>query len=334
MKAVLCWCFSLTTLLANPLPGAIPDSIGVEPLHPGSVQAPAGLAIAGDRIYVSENKSNYVAILDLEGRKIGRFGSIGSKAGEFFRPSEIRVGSDGKIYVNDFGNERVQVFSPTGEPLGSVSVTGSKGMAISADGLLFLGLPGEKTVVSAFDSSGNRTNGFGALRKVTDLYQGKGGALDERFRIVINRVHLEADREGGVFVIYRFAPVVQHYDRMGELVWETRLTGALVDTLSERFLNRSRGAANFMMTATDGQAANVVTLGAAYDTPLRRVYVVLPGFGLAILDDLGKQVEILPLDAGQADEKLFPFRLEHAESGVLTGIDIFSGSLWRLRLPE
>ena len=44
------------------------------------------------------------------------FGSRGSALGEFERPTDLDVGPQGRLYVVDFGNDRIQVFAPLGEP--------------------------------------------------------------------------------------------------------------------------------------------------------------------------------------------------------------------------
>ena len=38
------------------------------------------------------------------------WGKAGNQQGEFDRPNDIAIGADGRVYVADFGNARVQVF--------------------------------------------------------------------------------------------------------------------------------------------------------------------------------------------------------------------------------
>ncbi len=80
------------------------------------------------KIYVTDTGNNRVCVFNKEGRFLFSFGKLGSakpppgmkitwKPGEFNYPYGIGVSKDGKIYVADTLNWRVQVFSPSGKPL-------------------------------------------------------------------------------------------------------------------------------------------------------------------------------------------------------------------------
>ena len=49
------------------------------------------------------------------GEFLNAWGSAGSDAGQFDRPSGIAVAGDGTVYVVDTGNHRIQLFTPDGE---------------------------------------------------------------------------------------------------------------------------------------------------------------------------------------------------------------------------
>ena len=59
------------------------------------------------------------------------FGSRGSKDGQFLGPTGIAIDSTGIVFVADWDNHRVQLFSPKGDFIGKF---GTKGMKL----LLFL----------------------------------------------------------------------------------------------------------------------------------------------------------------------------------------------------
>ena len=82
-------------------------SYGTGPLQ---FNCPLGIAISGDVIYVAENAGNRIHKLTLGRKFLGTFGSSGSGEGQFHSPWGISIGPDGKIYVAEWNNHRIQVF--------------------------------------------------------------------------------------------------------------------------------------------------------------------------------------------------------------------------------
>ena len=84
--------------------------------HPADMcVAPAGSPQAGD-IFVADGYGNSsVHRFSASGDYISSFGAPGSGPGEFRVPHSVRVSPDGRIYVADRENNRVQIFSPRGE---------------------------------------------------------------------------------------------------------------------------------------------------------------------------------------------------------------------------
>ena len=84
--------------------------------HPADMcVAPPGSPLTGE-IFVADGYGNSsVHHFSAFGNHIGSFGSPGSSAGEFRVPHSVRVSVDGRIYVADRENNRVQIFSPDGE---------------------------------------------------------------------------------------------------------------------------------------------------------------------------------------------------------------------------
>ena len=75
---------------------------------------PTGLAYLRDNklLYAVDTKDNTVHLFNKRLEYQGYFGGRGGKNGEFNLPTHIAAGFDGRIYVNDAMNFRVQVFSP------------------------------------------------------------------------------------------------------------------------------------------------------------------------------------------------------------------------------
>ena len=72
---------------------------------------PIGITINGDIIYVTENGGHRIQKITLGGEFISTFGINGSGGGQFSYPWGICIGPDGRIYVVDAGNDRIQVFN-------------------------------------------------------------------------------------------------------------------------------------------------------------------------------------------------------------------------------
>ena len=89
--------------------------------YQASMQAPfnhpsdTAVSPSGD-IYVSDGYANSsVHRFSAEGRYISSFGSPGSGPGQFRVPHSLRISNDGRVYVCDRENDRVQVFTADGE---------------------------------------------------------------------------------------------------------------------------------------------------------------------------------------------------------------------------
>lgn len=79
--------------------------------HPADVcVAPSG------ELYVADGYGNSsVHRFNAAGEYMGSFGSPGSGPGQFRVPHSVSVSQDGRVYVADRENNRVQVFTPEGE---------------------------------------------------------------------------------------------------------------------------------------------------------------------------------------------------------------------------
>ena len=122
---------------------------------------PQGIAITGEVVYVAEYCGNRIHKLTTGGEFLGTFGERGSDVGQFNCPFDIKISPDGKMYVADIGNNRVQVFHPDwtyshvidGTVSGDGSFTSPEGLAFDLSGNVHVSAYGSSSV-TVFTPSG------------------------------------------------------------------------------------------------------------------------------------------------------------------------------------
>ena len=97
-----------------------------------------GMALWGDRMAATNTDRSTVTVFDLDGVRLHTFGKDGTGPGEFWFPATLCAHPNGNLLVREFGNERVQEVTWTGEHVRFI-YTGKNGwspgrMAVSPDG--------------------------------------------------------------------------------------------------------------------------------------------------------------------------------------------------------
>lgn len=110
----------------------------------GQFSSPAGIAVAGDAIYVSDTGNARISrfIVSTVASSTGSWGSRGRGPGAFRGPLGIAVANDGAVWVCDSENDRLQEFTPDGQFLSQFGTTGGQlgqfhapaGLALSSSG--------------------------------------------------------------------------------------------------------------------------------------------------------------------------------------------------------
>lgn len=180
---------------------------------PGEFLFPAGLDVHGDRLAVADSGNHRVQILDLKSGKITEVGQAPGPArrsgmarnGELARPADVAFAEDGRLFVADTSNHRVQVFDLEGGFLRGWGGFGSHVGLFSAP--TGIDLHGERLHVvdrdnhriQVFGLDGAALEGFGihALRP----HEGEG-ALHDPTSIAVhpsgNRIAIAEPREDRV----------------------------------------------------------------------------------------------------------------------------------------
>ncbi len=97
-------------------------SFGGFGLKQGEFSGPEGIFVdKKNNIYVVDSGNNRVQQFRINRDNavifLREFGKRGAGPGQFFRPTDVCVSDDGKIFVTDMGNKRVQVFDDSGNYL-------------------------------------------------------------------------------------------------------------------------------------------------------------------------------------------------------------------------
>lgn len=86
---------------------------------------PLAITIHGSSLYISD-RTGQIIIMDLNGKVMSKFSKPGTKEGMLNYPNGLVVANDGRIFVSDTGNSRVQIFSPQGIYLQTLNTRGSE----------------------------------------------------------------------------------------------------------------------------------------------------------------------------------------------------------------
>ena len=130
---------------------------------------PGGVAVWGDRIYVSDIKNHEIQVLDKgSGKLLFKFGKAGSKEEELFFPTNIVIGPDQHLYVSNTGNFRIQKFTVDGKFVRSFGEIGKspgqfarpKGVAIDREGRIYV-VDAAFENIQVFDKEGRLLLFFG-----------------------------------------------------------------------------------------------------------------------------------------------------------------------------
>ncbi|MFH0982468.1 MAG: hypothetical protein V2A79_13160, partial [Planctomycetota bacterium] len=108
---------------------------------------PVAVAVHAALLYVADLAAHRVDVFStLDGRLLNSFGETGGAAGQFFFPMGLAVTDDGRVYVADLMNSRVQTFDAQYQPVLSFGQPGDrygdmgkpKRVAVGPDGVVFV----------------------------------------------------------------------------------------------------------------------------------------------------------------------------------------------------
>ena len=115
----------------------------------GELESPAGMAVDGGRqlLYVADAKKHQVFCYStVDGAAVRTIGRRGSEPGEFNFPTNVSVDKEGRLYVTDTLNFRIQSFDSDGRPLHAFGTLGDtpgslnrpKGIGVDDEGHVYV----------------------------------------------------------------------------------------------------------------------------------------------------------------------------------------------------
>ena len=136
-------------------------------------------------MYVADTNNSRIQKLTLSGRFISKFGSQGSGDSMLFGPEGVCVDHDGRVFMADYGNSRVSVFSEDGSFLYHIGASSN-----------MLCCPRDL----AFDPSGNLHVADARLKRVK-VFSRIGDYITEYGRGQLNKaLYIAINEEGYSFV--------------------------------------------------------------------------------------------------------------------------------------
>lgn len=127
---------------------------------------PAAIHIYNSNLFVSNLDPGHILVIDLATEAlVTKIGAEGNGDGELMLPNDFTLNPDGDLYVSDTGNNRIQIFTGSGEFVETLAVAegvidNPRGIAFNAHGQLLV-VNKMFNEIAILDTSGKLVNAFG-----------------------------------------------------------------------------------------------------------------------------------------------------------------------------
>jgi hypothetical protein len=162
--------------------------------------------------YVLASPSPGLVVFDAQGKQVLSIG-VTSSAGKAARAAitygeDCDVNTEHQIYVADRGANAIQVFSPDGSLLRSISVTAPLSVAALGEGEVAVATLRDPHLVVVFDKNGRDVREFGDPEQITER---------QDLNRFLNIGQLATDALGHLYYAFGYTPepTVRQYDRYG-----------------------------------------------------------------------------------------------------------------------
>ncbi|GAW28528.1 hypothetical protein JDF658_21600 [Carboxydocella sp. JDF658] len=193
----------------------------------GGLHYPSGIAVdENGRVYVTDSAHHRVVVFDQKGRELRSFGQYGSASGQLDYPVGIAV-RQGRIWVAELGNARIQVFDQAGNSQGIARLKTPQpfvptALCLDNQGNLYV-VNKAKQEIECFDAQGRLAWAFGGDQMTGVLSFPMGLAVKGNGQVLI------ADSGNGRLLIYNPATGLVRIVDGGEQRWFSNPRGITVD---------------------------------------------------------------------------------------------------------
>ena len=174
-------------------------------------QQPTGLIVdrKNNKLYVTDTHSHSIKVFDTKTLKqTGTIGKRGKEEGSFNFPSHLTVDQDGKLYVVDTMNGRVQIFDQDGKFVRAFGEFGDapgmfarpKGIGVDSEGHIYV-----------VDSAFNNVQIFNQEGRVLLAFSGYGS---DRGQMILP-AGLAVDKDDYIYIVDSWNRRVEKYEYLG-----------------------------------------------------------------------------------------------------------------------
>ena len=262
----------------------------------------------GDGFMVLDRMNHRLLELSASGDVVRQYGRVDQAPGEMQFPFGYAIGPSGTIrVVTSYGLFLVHSFSPDGELLKTIQqgatpeeaqIYTSYSIAADSRDRFYLNQPRLGSVLTVYSAEGEKQAAVGDLLVPEDVFPDCDRHIrcrDRRFATRINRVVMTSDQADSIVMAFTAAPIVRKYSAGGDLEFETRLQGALVDELVELAMQEPEAWEPHVAESlqTDGISALAMLQDVAVEPRTGLIYCLVGSRQLHVLSRTGELVATL-----------------------------------------
>jgi hypothetical protein len=246
--------------------------------------------------YILDSKLSTIKVIDVKNSSYKySIGQLGQGHVEFFNPGYLKV-TNGNMAVFEHRNRRIQLININGEYINELpdSPFPWKSFCLNSKGEIILGQPQHGMLYTVYDNMGNKMRTFGALKEPSELFGKCASEINAQYKQAVNYTVSCTDGDDNIYSVHIFAPLIEKYDRHGNLLGSAVIKGKEISYYKDIFHSISKDNTRLLKTVLDGVTIYNFFLSVAID-PNNSDLLVLTGLGNLFIYDsrtLKKKTEI------------------------------------------